>query len=143
MGVRDTEIGIGRQGKAPVVSIIVPTMNEVRNIRGALEAVASNDYPHDCLEVIVVDGGSGDGTMDVVRTFADQLSVNMIMEPGCTVYQALNIGLAQAKGEVILRVDARSTIPQNYIQRCVDHLASGNIQGVGGVQEQYGTNAMG
>ncbi len=143
MGSRDSELGIKQPERVPKVSIIVPTMNEVRNIGGALDAVISNDYPHERLEIIVVDGGSGDGTLDVVRSFSDRLAIKLITQSGCTVYQALNIGLAHTNGDVVLRVDARSVIPKNYIRQCVSHLARGDIQGVGGVQEQYGTNATG
>jgi succinoglycan biosynthesis protein ExoA len=132
-----------RSGRLPKVSVIVPTMNEVRDIQAALSAISSNNYPNDHLEVIVVDGGSRDGTLDVVRSFVQQLPVKVIIQEGCTVYSALNIGLANSSGDVILRVDARSVIPANYIRTCVAHLSRGDIECVGGVQEQYGLNPTG
>src|SRR5216684_738413 len=127
----------------PVISVIVPTMNEERNIGAALTALVANGYPKNRLEVVVVDGGSSDRTLDVVRSFADRLPLEIIVEQGCTVYRALNIALANTRGDVIVRVDARSVIPKNYIRTCVAHLSRGDIECVGGVQEQYGTNSTG
>ena len=127
----------------PLVSILVPTMNEENNVGAALAAIAANHYPVARLQVVVVDGGSHDQTLSVVGSFSDQLPLKVIVEKGCTVYRALNLGLANASGDVVLRVDARSQIPENYIRTCVAHLSRGDIKGVGGVQEQYGLNSTG
>ena len=126
-----------------MVSIVIPMMNEAHNIAAALSAVVANRYPRERMEVIVVDGGSTDDTLSVVRSFSDKLRLKVIVEQGCTVYRALNIALAASVGDVFVRVDARSVIPTNYISACLKNLSQAGVKCVGGVQEQYGVNPTG
>ncbi|MGQ9518414.1 MAG: glycosyltransferase, partial [Anaerolineae bacterium] len=55
----------------PMVSVIMPVRNEAGFIRRSLGAVLAQDYPHDRMEVLVVDGMSDDGTRQIVREMAD------------------------------------------------------------------------
>ena len=51
----------------PKISLVIPTINEERNIKNCLDSVFSQDYPRSKLEVIVVDDESTDGTLAIVR----------------------------------------------------------------------------
>ncbi len=123
------------------VSIIIPTFNEAANISKCLQAISSNTYPHHLMEVIVVDGGSKDGTVESIQQFSNNgISYQVIDAPNTSVYTALNIGLKKSTGNYIVRVDARSIIPNNYIATCIKHIEEDKVTVAGGVQMQYGEN---
>lgn len=118
----------------PRVSIIIPCRNEVRWIAKCLESILGNDYLHDQLEVLVVDGMSDDGTRDVVAEVAGRYScVHMVDNPRKITPAALNVGIASAKGEVIMRMDAHVEYPPHYISALVSHLTASGADNVGGL----------
>lgn len=120
--------------KVPFVSVIVPCRNELAFIGVCLESVLASDYPEDRFEVLVVDGASDDGTGDVVRAFAArQESIRLLDNPRRLTPVALNLGIAAARGEVIVRIDAHARISPDYISRAVEHLLESGADNVGGV----------
>jgi glycosyltransferase involved in cell wall biosynthesis len=80
------------------VSIITVCFNSAVTIRDTIESVLSQDYKN--IEYIIIDGGSVDGTMEIVRTYGDKLS-KVISEPDQGIYDAMNKGINLASGEVI------------------------------------------
>jgi succinoglycan biosynthesis protein ExoA len=124
--------------KPPRVTVVIPTLNEANNIAQALQCVVDNGIPRDEMEVLLIDGASRDGTVQVAQGFADSLQLRIIDAPGCSVYRALNIGLEAARGTYFVRVDARSAIPPRYIETCIGHLNQPSVSCVGGIQLQYG-----
>ena len=78
------------------ISIVTPCFNRVRFIAEAIESVLRQDYPR--FEHIVVDGGSTDGTLDVLRRYGH---LRVVSEADRGVYDALNKGLRMARGEII------------------------------------------
>jgi succinoglycan biosynthesis protein ExoA len=123
----------------PFVSVIMPVRNEVHYIARSLGAVLAQDYPPERLEVIVADGMSTDGTRAIIRSLRVQHPrIRLIDNPGKIVPTGLNRAIRQASGEIIVRVDGHCEISQDYIQRCVKHLQSGGIDGVGGPLETVG-----
>lgn len=120
------------------ISVIIPVLNEVKNIETALKCLVDNQIPQSQMEVLIIDGGSLDGTTEKALTFGDRLNLKLIKSPGASVYKALNIGLREAKGVYFVRVDARSEIPTNYIKTCIIHLQVPTIECAGGIQLQYG-----
>ena len=80
------------------ISIITASFNAVQTIGGTIESVLSQK--HDNLEYIVIDGGSSDGTMDVVDRYKNQLS-HVLSEPDRGIYDAFNKGLRLATGDII------------------------------------------
>jgi glycosyltransferase involved in cell wall biosynthesis len=79
-------------------SIITPTYNSVRTLERTIQSVIAQKEEE--LEYIVVDGGSTDGTLDVVAGYSDHVS-QMISEADDGVYDAMNKGIAMASGEVV------------------------------------------
>jgi len=80
----------------PLVSIITPSLNAGRFIERALRSVTDQDYGH--VEHVVVDGGSTDGTMDIL---ARNPRVRVISAPGSGQTEAINRGISVASGEII------------------------------------------
>ncbi len=118
---------------SPLVTIILPIRNEARHIARCLEAVMSQDYPSDKIEILVMDGMSDDGTREIVARFAAQdPRVRLIDNPSRIVPTALNRGIAKARGGVIIRVDGHAVIATDYVRRCIDNLAKVDADCVGG-----------
>lgn len=78
------------------LSIVTPTLNSIRTIRETLESVARQDYPH--VEHIVVDGGSTDGTLELVKSSP---RLRWISEKDEGHYHAMNKGIAMAQGDTV------------------------------------------
>lgn len=83
----------------PRISIVTPVLNQAQFLEPALRSVLDQNYPN--LEYIVVDGGSTDGSVDIIRRYADRLHY-WVSEPDKGMYDALNKGLAMSTGEVML-----------------------------------------
>lgn len=80
------------------ISIITAVYNNRDTIAQALDSVLAQDHPD--VELIVIDGGSTDGTQAVLRAYADRLAV-LVSEPDQGIYDALNKGIARARGGVV------------------------------------------
>lgn len=80
------------------VSVITAVYNSRDTIARALDSVLAQDHPD--VESLVIDGGSTDGTLQVLRSYADRLGV-LVSEPDCGIYDALNKGIQRASGDVV------------------------------------------
>lgn len=80
------------------ISVITVVFNRRDTVEDALRSVASQSYGN--VEHVVVDGGSHDGTMDVLNASRDQIDV-LVSEPDSGIYDALNKGIARATGDVV------------------------------------------
>ncbi len=119
---------------APFVSIVIPCRNEHGWIDRCLESLLRTTYERDRLEIIVVDGMSDDGTRDVVRRcMADHEQVRLLDNPARITPTALNIGIASARGDIVVRVDAHNIYPDSYVTALVDWLMRSGADNVGGV----------
>jgi glycosyltransferase involved in cell wall biosynthesis len=131
---RDSEFVHGVLSSSPRVSVIMPCRNEAGAIRPCLESILATDFPKDRLEVLVVDGMSDDGTRAVVEETARRCPVvRLVDNPRKITPAALNAGIAAAKGEIIMRVDAHYQYPVDYISRLVRHLQESGADNVGGI----------
>src|SRR4051812_23613887 len=80
----------------PLVSVITPSFNQAKYIERTLESVRNQTYPR--IEHIVIDGGSTDGTIEILK---HQTFARWISEPDRGQSDALNKGIARAKGDII------------------------------------------
>lgn len=110
----------------PTVTVLIPARNEEGDIERCLRAVLAQDYPHDRMEVILVDGGSADRTAELATSVLETGDVDwkIIDNPVGTTPSNLNAGLAITSGEILCRVDARSIVPPRYVRLCADVLAT-------------------
>ena len=133
----------------PFVSILVPVRNEGRYIERCLYSIARQDYPRSRFEVLVIDGQSTDQTKQIVSRFAAESTIDLrlLQNPRCKTAAGLNIGLADARGEVIVRIDGHATIAPDFLSRNVDALFEARPDGradcVGGVIESEGDTYLG
>src|SRR5262249_36142576 len=101
----------GRRAKkaylTPKVSVVLACLNEEKAIAAIIINLLQCDYPEECLEILIVSDGSSDRTVEIARRYEPQ---------GVRVFQynqrkgkpaALNLGLEQARGEIIVFADAR------------------------------------
>ena len=118
----------------PFVSIILPNYNEGDFIEPTLKSIFNNSYPLSKFEILIIDGMSTDHSIDIIRDYAKKYSNIKIFENHKRLLApALNIGLKNAEGEIIVRLDAHSIMNKNYIENCVKLLQSGNADVVGGI----------
>lgn len=126
----------------PEVTVVVPAWNEQTHIRTCLESLLGQS--HTDLEVLVVDGASTDSTRDIVAEIAERdPRVRLIENPDKVIPRGLNKAAREARGRYLIRVDAHSTVNQNYVAVLVDHLRTGNWGGVGGRKDGMGRTAAG
>ncbi len=119
----------------PLVSVLLVVRNEEANIRRILGQIFQQEYPPSRMEVLVVDGSSDDRTADIASSFSQggrKPTVIRLSKRGRS--QGLNYGIRTAHGDVIVRIDARTSISSDYVSRCVDTLIATGADNVGGVQ---------
>lgn len=115
------------------ITILIPTYNEEKHIRSCLVSVL-HKIDQDVLEILVVDGLSTDSTPQIIDEIARiNPLVKRLDNHHRTVPYALNIGIRQARGNYILRLDAHSTFPEDYISNCKAAMMKSNADNVGGV----------
>ncbi len=127
--------------KPPRVTVVIPMWNEERYIAKCLDSLLANDYPTDLLEIIVVDGGSTDRSRDIVLGYCRRYPfIRLLDNPKRIMSAALNIGIREATGDIIVRMDAHAVYAPDYIRQCVDLLCTSGAANVGGVQRAVGEN---
>jgi len=124
----------------PTVTVILPTLNERRWIVDCLGSLLEQEYP-DVIQILVVDGGSTDGTRDLAGGRSPLVEV--IDNPGITAAAGMNVGIAAARGDVICRADAHTLYERDYIGRCVEVLLETGATNVGGLMRPVGTTTFG
>ena len=116
----------------PMVSIVIPCRNERNHIGRCLDSILANDYPRHRIEIIVADGMSDDGTRELLAEYAIRHpAIRVVPNPKGIASAALNIGITQATGEVIMRMDAHAEYPPNYISGLVGWLQRTGADNVG------------
>ena len=116
------------------VSILIPCYQERNFIRACLESVRSFDLlPGTSVEIIVLDGMSTDGTRDIVSEIAAQdARVTLVDNLKRTQSAALNLGIPLARGEYLMRLDAHSVYPKDYLALTLETAVRTSADNTGG-----------
>lgn len=131
---RPTDTAASTRARIQTISVIAPMLNEAEHISGFVDDIAHQDFDGD-VELIVADGGSDDGSADRLREAAARhaLPLTVLDNPSRWVSNGLNLCLAVAKGDLIVRVDCHSRYPADYLRRCAlasDETGADNVGGV-------------
>ncbi len=115
------------------VSVIVPVLNEEKYIKGCLESILNQDYPKSSLEVLFIDGISGDKTVDIINEYTEKYDfIKLLTNEKKIIPCALNIGVKNATGKYIVRMDAHASYEKDYVSKCIEYLKSKKCANVGG-----------
>ena len=120
------------------VSVIIAAKNEAQNIEKRINNLLQQDYPSDVMEIIVVSDGSDDDTKLIVQELANRVGGPPV-RIRCYEYfpsqgkpSALNYGVQQASGEVIVFTDARQIFKENVVTELVKNFSDPTVGGVSG-----------
>jgi len=117
----------------PLVSIVIPSRNEGKTVASCLDSIISSDYPHEYLDVIVVDGNSDDGTRDIIEEYEKRYKfIKLIDNPQKTTPVGLNIGITMAAGQYIIILSSHSKIHRDFIRQNVEQIEKTEADCVGG-----------
>jgi len=116
------------------VSIIIPAFNEARVIGKCLDSLTRLDFPPDHFEVILVDNGSADATVQIAKSFADRLNLTVLQKHGVKISALRNLGANAASGAILAFLDADCLPPRSWL---TDILALAPKDGTGVVGAHY------
>lgn len=115
----------------PSVSVVVPALDAADKIGEALRSIDEQDYPK-IVEVIVAAGDEATGET------ATGLGATVVDNPSGRTPNGLNLAIAKATGEVVVRCDAQSILPKGYVSRAVETMRRSGATNVGGMQVPVG-----
>lgn len=129
-------------GETIECSVLIPVYNEERFIEQTVAAMRAQQYPGG-VEFVFADGGSTDGTRAILdRMAGEDARIVVVDNPGRSVSSGLNIALRHAHGQWIVRMDAHTVYPSDYIARGVERLTRGDTRWVSGPPIPRGHDAV-
>ena len=122
------------------VSVLIPVLNEERHIRESVEAMLAQRFDGE-IEYLFMDGASEDRTKAILEEMAaDDHRIRVLDNPQRRTTFGLNIGLENARGDYVVRMDAHTNYPAEYVAKGVERLARGDgVEWVTGPQIPHGT----
>lgn len=128
----------------PLVSIVIPCLNEEAYITALLDSLAAQDYGPDGIEVIVSDGGSTDRTRELVRDYASPFArLELVDNPRRITVAGLNEGMKAARGDCWIIIGAHSEVRGDFVRESVSALKRTGAACAGGPIETIGEGAAG
>jgi succinoglycan biosynthesis protein ExoA len=120
------------QNGAVDVSVLTPVLNEEAHIRDTVADMRTQTFDG-AVEFLFMDGGSEDATRAILDELArEDPRIRVIDNPGRGIPEGLNVGLRQARGRYVARMDAHTHYPTAYLARGVERLRSGDVGWVAG-----------
>jgi len=118
---------------AILISVVVSCKNEIRHIRAFLDSLFCQQLDGVKMEVLIADGMSVDGTRLILGEFQKNFSALRVFDnPERIAATGLNRAIREARGEIILRMDAHTIYAANYVRTCIEVLRETNADNVGG-----------
>jgi len=117
----------------PPVSVILPILNEERDLSNCISAILQQDYPSD-IEVILALGPSKDKTTQIAEKLSALNSrIKLVSNPTGQTAVGLNLAIKMSSNEIICRIDGHSEISKDYVKTAVEILQKKNAVNVGGL----------
>lgn len=115
------------------VTVIIPCRNEEKYIAECLQAVVNQSYGIENIEVLVVDGCSEDRTREIIKEFSDKYpQIKLINNEKKIAPTAMNLGLKNSTGDIIIRIDGHAYMDVEYVKTCIEKLKTSGAACVGG-----------
>mgnify|MGYP003720349897 CR=1 FL=1 len=95
----------------PKISIITVAFNSASTIKDTIESVLAQDYNN--IEYIIIDGGSSDGTLDIIKKYESQIHY-FISEPDTGIYDGMNKGIRVATGDIVGILNSDDFYPNRF-----------------------------
>lgn len=128
----------------PSVSVLLPVRNEEKFIDACVASILAQDYPLAQMEIVFVDGMSTDHTVPLLQAWAAKVpQIKVLPNPNRTVPYAMNIAIRGSSGEYIVRLDAHSIYPKDYVSKSIHLLLTKDCDNAGGLFLTRGKGFMG
>ena len=114
--------------KKKIVSIIIPCYNAEKTIVRCLDSINNSSYSNSLIEVLLVDGMSNDKTLLNVKEYQNKNNLDIRVVNNKKKYQnfGFNLGVDSSQGEVVMRLDAHSTIAKDFLRASMEFLSKNN-----------------
>jgi len=122
------------------ISIVVIGLNEEKNLHNTFSAINNMNYLRDKIELIYVDSGSKDRSIEIAKQYADKVVIEKSTWP--TAARGRNRGLIEAKNEIVHFIDGDIQIDKNYLKKAVAKIKEPNIHAVYGYLEEKSKNGI-
>jgi cellulose synthase/poly-beta-1,6-N-acetylglucosamine synthase-like glycosyltransferase len=113
----------------PSVSVIIPAYNEQKSIARTIESIIASDYPKDKFEIIVIDDGSKDKTLEIAKKYKSKL-VKVFTKENGGKGTALNLALKKCKGDIIFSMDADTFVAPHSVREMTRYFKNPEVMSV-------------
>lgn len=131
--------------KKDTISVVIPVYNEEKYIEKLIESLLKQDYDFELMEFIFVDGNSNDNTVEIINKKLGNKSIEyrILKNEKRLTPISVNMGIKNAKNDIIVRLDAHSEYPENYISKCVYYLNKTGADNVGCIVQTQSQGKIG
>lgn len=112
------------------ISIVTPTFNSMRTLDVYMQAILAQDYPHDRIEIIFADGGSTDGTLEAIQSYAgsSDIAISVFPNPLRTGEAGKAVGVKKARNDTICLLDSDNIIPdEGWLSRMMEPFGEAGV----------------
>lgn len=119
--------------KITKVSVVIPCRNEEKHIGKCIESIINQSYGIENIEIMIADGLSDDRTAEIIKEYGKLYpQIMYIKNEKRTAPAAMNLGIKQSTGNIIIIFGAHAYMDKDYVKKCVEKLSSNDIDCVGG-----------
>ena len=133
---------MAQQINKPLASIIMPSLNEAKYIRKAINTLL-DDFVRANAEILIADGMSTDGTREIIKDLIQKgYPIHLLDNKKKYQVYGLNLAIKEAKGDIIVRTDAHASYPKGYVRKCVELLEKTGAMNAGGIMKPKGVPTL-
>jgi len=118
----------------PKISIVTPSFNQVKYLEKTILSILDQNYPN--LEYLIIDGGSTDGSVDIIKKYKDKLTY-WVSEPDNGLYHALQKGFDKTTGEIMGWLNSDDMLHRNSLFTLAEIFALKDVRWVQGIPSHY------